>query len=322
MIKAIKVLIIISLSLLISNTFLKDSITIEREISINTAPNTVFMMLANTHEWANWDYLHQIDSEVNNTYQGPRFGINAKRTWKSSTSDGTMTIDSMTLNKNLSYSLQFSKPLEIDIRAKFNLVQNKGTTVLTWSNTLYFPFHKRIIGLFSEKMMGKAFEEGLNKLKRLCESSQNNYHILMYNKAPYTVRSKEIICTTSTIGKELEQSFQMLLTDLYTSNTQTFGNPICYYHNFNGDSAHIEAALPVYKGSKMANKDFDESRVLKATYVGPYDETQPAYTALDAFLEKHELEKEESHYQIFLTDPATEPNPQKWVTEIYYTIKD
>lgn len=320
--KVLKIVIAVLSIALIGNLFLKDSVTIEREISINSAPNTVFMKLANLHEWKNWDYLHQIDPKVKNRYEGPKFGLKAKKIWESNTSTGSMVIDSMSLNKYLNYNLQFSKPLSIDIKGNFNLSQDKATTLLTWSNTLYLPFHKRFIGLFAEKMMGKAFDQGLNKLKDLCESNTNKYHILMYDKAPYWVRSKEINCAIADIGMELERGFQGLLTDLYSSNTMMFGKPICYYHGFYGDSAMIEAALPVSQGTLMANKNFDKSRVLKATYVGPYDETQEAYYALDSFVEKHGLEKEDSHYQIFLTDPAIEPNPNKWVTEIYYIIKD
>lgn len=322
MISLLKVIATFITAYLLINILSNDTVYIEHQINIKSTKNNVFMLLANTKSWEKWDYIYELDSQVVSEYIGPKFGSGAKRIWRSESSAGIIKIDSIDLNNKINYHLKFFKPITLDLTGHFNLIQDGGNCILTWRNQIILPFHKRFLGVFLKYLLDDGFKNGLSNLKDVCESSYDPYHLTLYKKPLYHVRSKEIKCLESEIGQRLEMCFQNLLREVYNLNSYVFGKPICYFQSLEGDTAIIEAALPVNYTSLALNKSFKASTVLRSTYVGAYDETQSAYDAMNNFLEANGLKSEQTHYQIFLTDPATEPDSSKWVTEIYYTIVD
>ena len=52
------------------------------------------------------------------------------------------------------------------------------------------------------------------------------------------------------------------------------------------------------------------------TYVGPYDEMEDAYRALADWVAAHGGEPAGDPWEVYLSDPAREPDPQRWRTEI------
>jgi effector-binding domain-containing protein len=102
--------------------------------------------------------------------------------------------------------------------------------------------------------------------------------------------------------------------------------PCAIYYSFDEikKETDLAAAIPV-EGKTTYIKDFDvvtipASEVVTTTHHGSYDDMMPAYQALDEYLK---TKKKESKFVIeeYLTDPMTEKDPSKWVTNIYYVIK-
>jgi effector-binding domain-containing protein len=56
-------------------------------------------------------------------------------------------------------------------------------------------------------------------------------------------------------------------------------------------------------------------------YVGPYDGMEPAYKAIEAWIAAKGRKSAGAAWEIYLSDPQSEPDPQKWQTEIYWPIE-
>lgn len=318
-----KVLLAFVIILTISNLFLSRHLSVQRSIEIKRPINQVFMNVANVTNWQKWDPWCTSDSTVINSFPGSVYGVNAQRIWTSDDSgNGAMSITAMELNKKIEFDLQFTEPFESKAKVSFTFEQIKGSTNITWTINQEFSFFFRVFGLLSDKMIGQGFELGLRNLKTLCETSKAAFHILMFDKAEFYVYSKKENCTTAEIGTTLETAYGALIDKMAEDGITVFGKPICIYHTYTKTEVELEAALPVHQITTPSEytKTFPAATVLKATYVGAYDKTQAAYDALDAFAAKNELIVSESHYQIFITDPGTVSDPNKWVTEIYYTV--
>lgn len=306
----------------IINLFLDNSCSIQRSVEIKSPVNKVFMKIANATEWQNWDYWSELDSTITNHYEGPVYGKGATRSWTSEESGcGNMIFTDVLLNNRIDYDLNFIKPFKSHSKGSFTFEQIQGITKVSWDDVQELPFYIRMFGLFIEQMIGTAFDESLNNLKVLCETEQETFNILMQNKASFNYYSQTATCEVKNIGKTLEQLYGSIYQNIIRDEADFFGRPICFYHNFSADSVQLEAALPVLKKSSSA-KTVAESVVIKATYVGPYDKTQPAYDALDQFVSNNELNVSPTHYQVFITDPGEVNDPNKWVTEIYYTLSN
>lgn len=311
---------ILSLYIIIS-LFLDSTITIEQSIEVKSPINKVFMKVANTKEWQNWEYWATIDSTIKNKYQGPVYGDNARRKWSSEKSgNGMMTFKNVVLNQHIEYDLSFTKPFEFQSSGILKFEQISGITKVNWIHTEELPFLLKAFSFYAKKMTIKAFKESLNNLKMLCEEEQDVYNITMQQKNAFEYYSEKSNCKVSEIGKTLEQLYGKISQQISQDQAKFFGRPICFYHNFSADSVKLEAALPVFGSRTTDATTHNTSTVIKATYVGSYDKTQPVYDALDEFVAYNQLKVEPTHYQIFITDPGEVDNSSNWVTEIYYTL--
>ena len=61
-------------------------------------------------------------------------------------------------------------------------------------------------------------------------------------------------------------------------------------------------------------------RVLSAVHVGPYDGIAQAYQAVMTYAEANDLCLGDTMWERYMTDPAVEPDPSKYVTEIYWLL--
>ncbi|KKP85530.1 MAG: Transcriptional regulator, effector-binding domain/component, partial [candidate division CPR3 bacterium GW2011_GWE2_35_7] len=62
----------------------------------------------------------------------------------------------------------------------------------------------------------------------------------------------------------------------------------------------------------------------KAVYVeykGAYDKTYTAYMDLEAYVKEYNLTEAGGPWEVYITDPGTEPDTSKWITGIYFPVK-
>ena len=56
------------------------------------------------------------------------------------------------------------------------------------------------------------------------------------------------------------------------------------------------------------------------THIGPYDEMEPAYVAVKAWMAANDREEGGPPYEFYFSDPASEPDPRKWRTEVVWPL--
>jgi effector-binding domain-containing protein len=86
----------------------------------------------------------------------------------------------------------------------------------------------------------------------------------------------------------------------------------------------MSAAIPV-ASDVVGTKDM-EFRVVAATrglqidYYGAYDKTEAAHYAMDDYLGANGLELVGAVREVYVTDPMSEPDTSKWLTQIIYPV--
>jgi effector-binding domain-containing protein len=103
------------------------------------------------------------------------------------------------------------------------------------------------------------------------------------------------------------------------------GSPMAITLAWDSLSWDFEAAIPIDKeiegNDRIVIKKSYEGKSIFVTYTGPYEGTYQAYTDLDQYMKEKGLDQAGGPWEVYITDPSTEPDPSKWITEIYFPVK-
>lgn len=108
------------------------------------------------------------------------------------------------------------------------------------------------------------------------------------------------------------------------------------YKSFHENELATEVGVPVENpvncDGEIINGSFPEGHYASIIYTGDYAHMIDAHMALEAWIIEKGL-KEQRHIsgqytewggrtEFYLTDPDTEPDPEKWITEIVFLLDD
>jgi effector-binding domain-containing protein len=82
----------------------------------------------------------------------------------------------------------------------------------------------------------------------------------------------------------------------------------------------IEAGFPVDRpgegGGEVVGSMLPGGAVAVVTHIGPYDQMRPGYEAILRWIEEHDGHPEGPAWEVYYSDPAEQPDPSTWKTEI------
>jgi hypothetical protein len=164
---AIAVAVLFALLLIIIATR-PNSFRIERSAVIGAAPNAVFPLINDFHEWVKWSPWEGIDPNLQRTYEGAASGPGAKYHWvgNKQVGEGRMTILESKPGEFVTIKLEFLKPFAATNQANFKFTPSGAGTQVTWSMEGKNNFMMKGFSLLMnmDKMVGKDFEKGLANL--------------------------------------------------------------------------------------------------------------------------------------------------------------
>lgn len=311
----------------IYNGTLPSKATVLRSTTIkNVNTSSVFEQIAIMRNRANWSPWSAKDSLMKSEFSGPAYGVGSKMTWSGDpdiTGNGSIEITKMVLNESLELNLTFEDfpPTKI-----FWTFLSKGKDVqVNWSSENELSYMYRFFGPMIEENVGKDFTEGLVLLKNYVENSKNPYQIELTHVDEKNVYSSKVKTTADQIGNALGSSYQKVIMQMMKDNQVQISQPFALYHNWDGTNVELEAAIHVANlGSStedVVSKTIPATYAVKGTHLGPYDATQKIYDALHKYIKDAGLTQDGSPWEVYITDPSTEPDVSKWITEIYFPVK-
>ena len=95
------------------------------------------------------------------------------------------------------------------------------------------------------------------------------------------------------------------------------------YHTF-GESVDLEAGMPVAapirpEGDVLAGA-LPGGPTAHAIHMGPYERLEAVYQAISAWIERTGRRAGEGPWEYYTTDPTTEPDPERWRTDIHWPL--
>jgi effector-binding domain-containing protein len=338
--KIVKILLGLVLALvalfLIIGLFAPKDIHVERSITINAPGELIMEHLKSWQKADAWSPWNEDDPNMVKTYEGEDGTVGSVSAWSGNkdVGKGSQKIVAITENQ-VDYELTIIEPWESVSTGSFITEPDGDGTKVSWSFDARYEYPMNAMNVFMsmDKMLGPYFEKGLIMLKEITEKEFSSG---VYNG--YTVEEIErpassYITFTDTINiKEIGAFFGQHFPGMYASSVrsgiQPAGQPCGLYHHWNEQSGTtiLSAGMPVASIPSKPLKGYESvvlpaGKALKIAYYGAYEKVGGAHMAMDSYMRHRNLTQVNPVIEEYMTDPTTEPDTSKWLTNVYYMIK-
>ena len=324
-------LVFIGLVLLLSvvSFFLPEKIHIERVVKIEAPARIVFNQVNDLYCWDKWSIWNQIDPEMKTEYINGGVGQGAGYRWSSKNrqvGDGKLVITRSLSHDSIVISMDF---MEAGLATSYFLFQEENAaTTVTWAFDTRLGNNPlaRWMGLFFDKMLGPDFEKGLNNLDALCKSVVGEQlPVVEFAFLPETVYAgmKKTV-EWETIGDEMGTMYSKISGFLQKNGILATGMPFTIYQSVNAGKIEVECGIPVDREFPSTPEFICGKRVAGkyafSIHVGNYETLETTHTAIQEWITEHQFTITGGPVEVYVTDPVAEPDPDKWVTNIYYPL--
>ncbi|MGE0489174.1 MAG: GyrI-like domain-containing protein [Vulcanimicrobiota bacterium] len=125
---------------------------------------------------------------------------------------------------------------------------------------------------------------------------------------------------SASFGEILPRVFQ----ELQARGAAPAGAPFGRYHAFSPDSIDLEAGLPVTEAPTvdppLQASELPACEAAVLVHLGPYDNLKATYDALEAWFKEHGRSQGGAPWEVYLTDPGSEPDSSRWKTEVIWPL--
>lgn len=108
------------------------------------------------------------------------------------------------------------------------------------------------------------------------------------------------------------------------SGVQIVGPPFGFYPEMPTETVVVEAGFPVATPAEAHGNAhrlvLPGGRAVRVTHVGSYETMEQTYEELQAWMAEHDLEPAAGMWESYLSDPAAQPDPALWRTQIVWPI--
>lgn len=136
-----------------------------------------------------------------------------------------------------------------------------------------------------------------------------------------------MICQTTTpseLAGELGQLLGAVLAHATGAGAAPAGPPFTRYLSMDDQVVEIETGFaldrPVTGDGTVEATELPATDAVLVRHVGPYDQLPAAYAAATAFAWERGRSPAGAPWEVYLSDPGEEPDPAKWVTEVYLPV--
>lgn len=303
-------------------------VKVERSIEINASAEVVKAKIPDLQffhdQWSPWT---EKDPKMKVTYSGEAGKEGSSMAWVSTNEDvgkGSMTYN-YTKGDTVMQTLHFDDYGDSKV---YHIVKPKseGCTV-TWTMESKTLFLARGMMLFMnmDKMVGADFEKGLKKLKKAIENNPSPFAIHEMNWEAKTYYGKRTRLAFDKMAPFIGKTYGEVGKAMGAKQVTPVGAPKAIYFSLDESTMVFDFApvMEVPNGTTLDGVEKFETpagKVLHIAYYGSYEGSSNAHYAMDDYMKKHNYATV-SVVEEYVTDPMTEKDTSKWLTNIYYVVK-
>ncbi len=289
--------------------------------------------------WPNWSPWAASDPEMKVTYNeaGSR-GVGGGYSWDGpKTGIGEMEIREITEGEEIGMDIGFDMGDGMEYSTcdmQFKEVEEGTEVVWNFESTGGTGFFQRIMNVVMPSMLTGMYETGLTAMEKAAndnpftskeapalemgmeEVDLEGFHyigkrytdvkVADITKEMYSAAYQEIFTVTGANG-DVAKLIQppISVTEAYDDETtsSTF-------------SIAMKSSEEIYGGMKLASAYIKPHKAITFMHIGPYETLSDTYEKMMPAIYAKGLTPLMPCYEIYMTDPGTEPDPSKWETQI------
>jgi effector-binding domain-containing protein len=154
-----------------------------------------------------------------------------------------------------------------------------------------------------------------------------DYDVIIKEVAPEHLASVRGTYPVAELPKVMVREFGRVMDALTAEGVQSSGGALAIYHGWTEETVDVEIAVtirgvffPQKRRSDVKPSRAPGGKVVFTTHVGPYDQIEAAYRAIQSYAAANRLNLAELMWERYLTDPAVEPDLSKHVTEVFWPL--
>lgn len=302
---------------------------VERSIVITADKELIYDQFCDFNNWENWTpWGVKMDSTVTYEIIGSPCEEGAIQSWTGNViGEGQLLITSTVPDERMEYELSFEGG-KYKSDGAFIIEPEEEAYILTWTDEGELGYNPiaRYMGLMMESMIGPDFEKGLKNLKVYVESLPDFPDMEVMELESLPAVSITDSATMMQMPEKMGELYSSLMGYISGKRVEMTGPPYCVYHTWDPEGyTVIEAGIPV--AEKLAGKAEIKGtmtpggKVLAALHTGAYEKMEPLYEAMDKYVKINKFEIAGGPWEVYLTDPTTEPDTSQWQTMVYFPIR-
>jgi effector-binding domain-containing protein len=310
----------------------KSEAKVERSITINGSVDAIKAAIADhkvfQEKWSPW---REKDTAAKVTFEGEEGKPGSKMSWvseKKEVGKGSMTLNSFN-GDSVVQTLHFDDFGDSKI---YHIVTAQGTGAnVTWGMQSKPPFLFRGMAMFMnmEAMIAPDFEKGLMKLKSYVESMPSVPTAANYEVKEIDWTDKTFVGTKATMSFDklagfFGDNFHKIFEELEKSKVKIMMAPSAIFFKYDEQKGETECAAVacVPAGTKVKGWEtfnIPAAKALQIAYYGGYGNMTAPHAAMDEYMKAHNM-TQSVVVEEYVSDPGTEPDSTKWLTNIYYIL--
>ncbi|MBT8059689.1 MAG: SRPBCC family protein [Gammaproteobacteria bacterium] len=313
---------------------------VERRITIDRPPSTVFTLVNGFERFESWSPWAPLDPEAVYTYSGPASGVGAKLAWSGDprlVGSGWQEIIESQPYTLVRMQLDFEQ--QGRAQSYFQLVGVGRGTELIWGfdtdlvegQGVFGGLLARYFGLFFDRWIGSDYERGLASLKRLAESlPATDFGDLAVEVVDVPAGNMLYVAGNALdaapdMASRLATAYAEIREAMADGDLSQAGPPMAITQRLANGRIELLAAIPVegpvqgLEGEVRAGRA-PSGKAVRFVHRGPYEQMAPGYEKLAAYLAAHGLEEGDVSWEQYVSDPSDTP-ADEMVTHIYALIQ-
>lgn len=327
------ILAVIVVILLILILVLPTTYNVERSITIDAPGNIIYEQVSKFENFIEWSPWSKMDPDMTYEISGTDGTVGAVYSWSGNDSVGvgSLTMVSMT-DDRIEQKLDFTAPWEAHDKAYYEFEDTSDGIRVTWGLDGNLPRPMNVLGLFMDmdEMIGNDYEQGLSALDtRIHEyidaHTKRGYFINEIEMPPRNYIAKKGKVNFNDLHQFYATHFEAIMQMIQMLDMPVIGGPsgLFYSWDMENNTADMAAGIPVDGTADI--EGFDqipvEGKALKIEYYGAYSDSDEAHLAMDDYMVENNLDLNKLVIEEYITDPGTEPDTSKWLTNIYYLVQ-
>ena len=301
---------------------------IEQSLEIKATPDKVFDLINRPENWTEWYTPLQDTSEVQIRYIGSSEGKGAGMKWANNhprKSSGIMNIRNSKNNRNVTAVVTVNDRRSAVMNFRIRPA-GMDAAMLTISSRLQFRQDSLLhyLRLMFDRSDELAVIDYLENIDDAAIGKAEGIDVQLQRIDTFSYIGVTDSCALADVSQRIENLYNELLIFGAKSKIDLTSRPIVIYHRIDEKRTVLEMGIPVNEkipvSGRVQFKTIPGGDHVVANYYGSYDTLEDGHNAIQHWLMRYRRKMTRPPWEMFVTDPATEPDPNKWLTRIYYPV--